>query len=63
VVSAFDDERGLGAVTDDDGRVLPFHCTALLDGSRFVAVGTGVVYDVAPGHLGRPEARAVRRVS
>jgi cold shock CspA family protein len=62
VVTEFDDERGLGVVTGDDGCDLPFHCTEVLDGSRFVEVGTPVLYVVAPGHLGRLEARAVRPV-
>jgi cold shock CspA family protein len=63
VVTEFDDERGLGVVTADDGSPLPFHCTAVLDGSRFVEAGTAVLYDVAPGHVGRVEARALRPVS
>ena len=63
VVTAFDDTRGLGTVTGDDGRALPFHCTAIVDGSRFVEVGTAVLYDVAPGHVGRLEAHAVRPLS
>lgn len=60
VVSEFDDDRGLGTVTDEDGMALPFHCTAILDGSRFIEVGTEVLYDAAPGHLGRVEARRLR---
>lgn len=60
VVTAFDDDRGLGTVTGEDGSALSFHCTAVLDGSRFVEVGTEVLYDVAPGHLGRLEARRLQ---
>ena len=63
VVTVFDDARGLGIVTGDDGRELPFHCTAIVDGSRFVEVGTAVLYDVAPGHVGRLEASALRPLS
>jgi cold shock CspA family protein len=63
VVTQFDDERGLGTVTGEDGRALPFHCTAILDGSRFVEVGTAVLFEVAPGHLGRVEARRLRTLS
>jgi cold shock CspA family protein len=63
VVTAFDDDRGLGTVTGEDGRAWPFHCTAILDGSRFVEVGTAVLFDVAPGHLGRVEARQLRTLS
>jgi cold shock CspA family protein len=59
VVGEFDEPRGLGLVHGDDGRVYPFHCTALADGTRRVEVGTRVVFAVAPGHRGRYEARAV----
>jgi cold shock CspA family protein len=58
-VTAFDDDRGLGTVTDDDGTSYDFHCTALTDGSRHVAVGTRVTFLVAAGHLGRMEARRI----
>lgn len=57
MVTAFDPERGLGAVATDDGRDLPFHCTAVADGSRTIEVGTRVVFRSVPGHLGRMEAR------
>ena len=58
-VAAFDDDRGTGTVTDDDGTSYGFHCTALTDGSRRVAVGTRVTFLVAAGHLGRLEARGI----
>ncbi|MGH9082092.1 MAG: cold-shock protein [Acidimicrobiales bacterium] len=56
-VVAFDPERGLGTVEADDGQSLPFHCTAVADGSRSVAVGARVAFEVAAGHLGRRQAR------
>ena len=62
-VVVFDDDRGLGTVTDDAGNAFPFHCTALSDGSRTIPEGTRVVFGVAPGHLGRLEGRHLRRVS
>jgi cold shock CspA family protein len=62
-VAAFDDDRGLGTVADEAGNVYWFHCTALSDGSRSVAVGTPVLFRVAAGHLGRLEGRDLRRVS
>ena len=40
VVADFDDERGSGTVTADDGTSYPFHCTAIADGTRTIAVGT-----------------------
>jgi cold shock CspA family protein len=55
-VVAFDEARGWGAVRGDDGRELFFHCTAVADGSRRIAVGAAVGYRVVPGHLGRWEA-------
>ena len=60
VVTKFDDDRGLGTVTGEDGSAMSFHCTAILDGSRFIEVGTAVLYEVAPGHLGRVEARRLQ---
>jgi cold shock CspA family protein len=62
VVIAFDEPRGLGVVRGDDGRNYPFHCTALADGTREVALGTRVVFSLAAGHGGRYEARAVTTV-
>lgn len=60
-VSAFDDHVGAGTVTDDDAlETWPFHCTRIADGSRTIAVGTWVAFDVQPGPTGL-EAVAVRR--
>jgi cold shock CspA family protein len=56
-VVEFDDAAGLGVVVDSDGRRYPFHCTAIADGTRAIAVGTAVRFVVAPGHRGRLEAR------
>ena len=58
-VTAFDDRRGIGTVTTDDGRVLAFHCTAVADGSRTIAEGTSVVVEVGPGLPGAWEAVVV----
>ncbi len=56
-VAAFDEARGLGAVTDSStGEEFPFHCTAISDGSRTVRVGAPVVFMVAPALLGTIEA-------
>lgn len=55
-VTTFDDHRGLGTITDDDGRLHHFHCTGIADGSRTIAVGTAVRFDVVAGRLGRWEA-------
>ena len=58
VVTAFDEPRGLGTV-EAEGVSYPFHCTALLDGTRAVAVGTEVVFEVRPAGLGRWEATRI----
>lgn len=59
-VDTFDDDRGTGTVVDGGGDRFAFHCTAILDGSRSVAVGTPVSFTLAPGHGGRVEALALR---
>jgi cold shock CspA family protein len=58
-VVEFDEPRGLGAVEAVDGTRYPFHCTALLDGTRTVAVGTAVAFEVRAGGLGRWEATQI----
>jgi len=58
-VTAFDEHRGLGELTADDGGTYPFHCTAITDGTRTITVGTVVEFAIVPGHLGRWEAAAV----
>ncbi|MBI5089578.1 MAG: cold shock domain-containing protein [Actinobacteria bacterium] len=58
-VTDFDREVGLGQVTDDDGRVWPFHCIAIADGTRDIATLTRVEFEVLP-KLGRWEATSIR---
>jgi len=60
VVASFDDHRGDGSVTADDGTTLPFHCTQIADGSRTIAAGTPVRFVVRAGRLGRWEAADIR---
>ena len=59
-VTQFDDRRGLGEVTADDGTVYPFHCTRIADGTRQIARDTTVEFEVIAGHLGRYEADRIR---
>jgi cold shock CspA family protein len=59
VVASFDDPRGLGVVRGDDGEEYPFHCTAIADGTRSIDEGVRVRFRVAPGPMGRWEARAI----
>ena len=60
-VVAFDDARGLGAI-EADGTEYPFHCTAILDGTRSIEVGTAVAFEVRPGGMGRWEATRIANV-
>jgi len=57
-VVAFDDPRGLGTI-EADGTEYPFHCTALVDGTRTIAVGTSVAFEVRPAGMGRWEATEI----
>lgn len=61
-VTTFDDDRGLGEVTDAEGAVWPFHCTAIADGTRTIGEGTQVSFTVRPGPMGRWEAAGLRPV-
>jgi hypothetical protein len=63
VVASFDDPRGIGVVRRDDGTEYPFHCTAIVDGTRTITVGTAVSFSVAPGRMGRWEAVAISAVA
>ena len=58
-VTAFDEHRGLGEITASDGTVYAFHCTTIADGTRTIAVGTEVQFEIRPGRLGNWEAAAV----
>ena len=62
VVADFDEHKGYGTLRGDDGRSVFFHCTAIADGSRRIAVGTRVAFVVVPGHRGRYEAAGIRPV-
>ena len=56
VVASFDADTGLGTVRATDGAEHGFHCTAIADGTRFIAVGRPVSYGVVAGGGGRWEA-------
>jgi cold shock CspA family protein len=58
-VVSFDDPRGLGVIETSGGQRYGFHCTAITDGTRTIAVGTPVRFDVVAGHLGQWEAASV----
>ena len=57
-VTEFDESRGLGEITDAIGNVFAFHCVEISDGTRSIAVGTPVRFDVL-AKLGRYEAARI----
>ena len=59
MVAAFDEASGLGEVATDDGSRVAFHCVGIADGTRTIAVGTAVEFELLP-KLGRYEATAIR---
>ena len=61
-VTTFDEARGLGELHDSVGAGYPFHCTALVDGTRTVEVGVEVTFELRPAGGGRWEATAIERV-
>lgn len=58
-VTEFDDPKGWGTVTADDGAELFFHCSQIGDGTRTIEVGTAVRFEVVAGPRGRWEAAAI----
>ncbi len=58
-VEQFDADAGLGVLRAEDGTEVPFHCIAIADGSRTIATGTVVSFELIP-KLGRYEAWNVR---
>lgn len=62
-VEAFDEHVGLGTVVGSDGERHPFHCTAILDGTRTIEPGRAVAYHVVPGRSGRFEAAQLAPVA
>ncbi len=58
-VAEFDERVGLGVVRGDDGSDVPFHSTAIADGTRAIEVGTRVAYTPVAAHRGATEAHPV----
>ena len=58
-VRSFDERRGVGEIEGEDRATFPFHCTAIADGTRRIAPGTPVEFDVVAGLPGRWEAAAI----
>jgi cold shock CspA family protein len=58
-VTAFDEHKGYGVITAEDGTPYFLHCTQIADGTRTIEMGAAVAFDVL-ARLGRYEATAVR---
>lgn len=59
VVETFDDAVGLGSIRCGSKILIGFHCIAIADGSRTIAVGTSVAFTVTTGHNGNVQAASV----
>jgi cold shock CspA family protein len=59
-VTEFDEPRGLGTI-ESEGIDYPFHCTAILDGTRTIDVGSTVAFEVRAAPMGRWEATQIIR--
>jgi CspA family cold shock protein len=62
VVATFDEPRGLGSIAvngEGGGGELPFHCTAIADGTRTISVGERVRFEVVAGPAGTWEATRI----
>jgi len=62
-VHSFDERRGIGEVTSEDGNVFAFHATSIADGTRRIATGTPVEFDVVARLPGRWEAAVIEQRS
>jgi cold shock CspA family protein len=62
-VTVFDEDRGLGTISADDGSELSFHCTSIVGGQRHIPEGARVAFATLPGHLGKLEAVGVTLVT
>lgn len=58
-MARFDEQVGYGTVQAEDGREFFFHCTQIEGGTRTIAVGVPVDFEVVAGQRGRWEARHV----
>jgi cold shock CspA family protein len=59
-VAAFDEARGTGTITGDDGTSYEFHCIEILDGTRTIDVGRAVAFRPLP-RFGRIQAGAIEK--
>jgi cold shock CspA family protein len=62
-VRTFDERRGMGEITSEDGNVFAFHSTAIANGSRRIAEGAQVEFDIVAGLPGCWEAAAIEKLA
>ena len=53
----------MGEITSEDGNVLEFHSTAIANGSRRIAEGAQVEFDVVAGLPGRWETAEIEALA
>jgi CspA family cold shock protein len=58
-VASFDESVGLGTIVDPEGSEFLFHCIEIADGSRTIAPGSEVAFDLL-AKFGRWEAANIR---
>jgi hypothetical protein len=58
-IASFDEFVGRGEVEARGGMRFPFHCTAIADGTRSIALDTPVRFRLVPGPLGALEATRI----
>ncbi len=61
-VARFDEQVGLGEIRGTNGDAVSFHSVEIADGSRFIEVGTAVVFALRPRRPGLFEATAIHAV-
>lgn len=63
-VEAFDAAGGWGEIRvgGEEADLVPFHCTAIADGTRNIVVGVEVAFHIVAGRAGRWEAAEITLV-
>ena len=62
VIATFDGSTGLGTVMAE-AQVFPFHATAIADGTRQIALGEAVTFEIRFAAGGRIEAGRIKSSS
>jgi CspA family cold shock protein len=60
-VTDFDDAKGLGSITADDGTPFDFHCIEIADGTRTIEPNQRVAFERL-ARFGRFQAGAISKV-